>query len=71
MEIKGEAWVIILPTREDDQLPSFEWDEEEPGFIEVMVQADTETKVWICMNQAFVTELNDAIDESYRKVKNG
>ena len=63
-----DVGAIILPTRPDDQLPSFEWDENEPGFIEVTVKVDAETKVWLYMSEQFVNDLKSAINYSHSRM---
>ena len=59
---------IILHTRPDDQLPSFEWDEQEPGIIEVTVKVDADTKVWLYMSEQFVNDLKSAINYSHSRL---
>ena len=63
-----DVGAIILPTRPDDQLPSFEWDEQEPGFIEVTVKVDADTKVWLYMSEQFVNDLKSAINYSHSRM---
>ena len=63
-----DVGAIILPTRPDDQLPRFEWDEQEPGFIEVTVKVDADTKVWLYMSEQFVNDLKSAINYSHSRL---
>ena len=63
-----DVGAIILRTKPDDELPSLEWDENEPGFIEVTVKVDSETKVWLYMSEQFVNDLKSAINYSHSRM---
>ena len=63
-----DVGAIISRTRPDDELPSLEWDENEPGFIEVTVKVDAETKVWLYMSAQFVNDLKSAINYSHSRM---
>jgi len=55
------AQAVVLKAYEDEDLPRIEWDEKEPGILEVYIRLELEKKICLIMDRSFLNELNESM----------
>jgi hypothetical protein len=59
--------VLITKKYPDEEFPTMEWDEEEPGILEIYVNHTDGQKACITIDAEFLNMLGECIEEGYSK----
>jgi len=57
----SQQYATILKAYEDEELPRIEWDEDDPGILEVFIRLETNTKIGLIIDRSFLNELNESM----------